>query len=104
MMRQQWLMQESWESPGGILQLLVPPPPFSLLLVKSQVVYIKEKTMEKMKEEKEESWSPMEQEALEQLCGVIKVDRERKGILKKCIAVNYTNVFEFSLNFSRNTK
>lgn len=55
---------ESWESPGGILQLQVPPPPFSFLLVKSQEVYINEKKMEKMKE-KEESWSPMEQEALE---------------------------------------
>lgn len=31
---------ESWESPGGILQLQVPPPPFSFLLVKSQEVYI----------------------------------------------------------------
>lgn len=34
---------ESWESPGGILQLQVPPPPFSFLLVKSQEVYINEK-------------------------------------------------------------
>lgn len=67
-MEQKLFREELWESPKGILQLQVPPPHSSLLLIRSQGVYIiKIEAVGKEQEEKreEKNWRFMGQDVPE---------------------------------------
>lgn len=78
-MEQKLFREELWESPKGILQLQVPPPHSSLLLIRSQGVYIiKIEAVGKEQEEKRgKELEVYGARCPRELYAVIKVDRMR---------------------------